>query len=307
MKTLLYTVLLAVGTLAAQAQAVPNGNLDTWVTRGRSAAPQGWLIVDDYLAAQLGSPLPVSTNTVTRSTAPRTGAGAAQLSTANFLGQADIPGFMSLGTRLSGNQSSVYNLPSGVPYTGRPARLEFYYKLTGANAATDSSGVAIELTRTVGGVETVVAEAQGVLTTPQARYTLVSLPLAYRASGQPDTLRIGFVSGRTVGTVLTIDDVALAGTATAVRDAMADAALSVYPTSSPSGHYTLAAPAQPAVLASALTVTDLTGRVVLRQPAPATAADTRALALPAGLAPGLYTLRLDAPTGPLTRKLVLGL
>ena len=299
--------------LGAQAQAVPNGTLDAWETRSGGQAPVGWITTDDNLATlPFPSPFPAFTGTVVQTTVARTGPFAVQLVTQSFTSggfNSNLNGVIALGTRLSNTPNAI--IPVGVPYTGRPARLEFYFKLTGTRAVADSAAAFLQLTRTTNGNIVVVAEAELLFRAAAATYTLATMPLVYGAAGAPDTLRVVFGSGQarnlTPGTTLTIDDVTLAGTATAVRDAVADAALSVYPTSSPSGQYTLAAPAQPAILNTELTVLDLTGRVVLRQPAPAGSSGSRALALPAGLAPGLYTLRLDAPTGPLTRKLVLGL
>lgn len=309
MKNLLFANLLAPTTLATvQAQAVPNGTFETWNTRTGIAAPQGWLNVDDIIPIFTGFPLPASTNTVVRTATSHSGAFAVQMVTTSVPQVGTLRGQLLLGTRFSRSGAPVQR--SGVPYTGRPAQMEFYYKLTGASAATDSASAKVQLTRTVAGTTIVVAEGTLIFRSLAPAFVLASVPLVYGPDGGlADTLRIGFSTalGRifTRGTTLTVDDVTLAGTAAATRDAGADAALTLYPTSSATGQYTLAAPGQPALLHNALVVTDLTGRVVLRQPAPTGAADSRRLELPAGLAPGLYTLTLDAATGPLTRKLVL--
>lgn len=301
-KLLLFGALVFGASATSYAQApIANGDFETWTGSVLQRRPQGWLTTDDVLAAA-GFPIPIGN--VTRSTSPHGGSYAAQVATVNnsFIG--DIPGFLILGTAI--NPSSDF--PGGIPYTGRPARLQFYYKLTGAAAATDSALVGVALTRTVGGITTTVADTVVLFTALAPAYTLASVPLNYRAGGQPDSLRLFISSGGgsspTAGTTLTIDDIALVGTAATTRDAQADAALSVYPTHSAEGRFTLNASTHPALLSSPLTVTDATGRVVLRQGATATSG-TRPVELPRNTATGLYLLRLDTPSGPLTRKLVV--
>ena len=166
----------------------------------------------------------------------------------------------------------------------------------------------MQLTRTVAGQVQVVASASRVFTTPAAAYTLLNLPLTYQSASAPDTLRIGITSGGganpSSGTLLTVDDIRLTGTATAIRDAVADAAFSVFPTTSADGQFTLASGSQPGLLRGALSVSDATGRVVLRQPALPDAGTSRTLNLRAQAA-GVYVLRLETTTGFLTRKLII--
>ena len=306
-KTTLIALLALAGgllTTQAQAQTVPNGGLDTWARRGAAEAPTGWLTTDDIAASQ---GLPIATNTVVKTAVARSGAFAAQLQTQTFPVLGPQPGVLILGTVLNINA----DFPGGIAFTGRPARLEFYHKLTGAQAVADSAVAQVQLTRRVGGVRRVVAGATYLFRATSASYSLVSVPLTYLLGVQPDSARIIFASGvadnLNVGTVLTIDDVAFAGTTTATRDAALNAALAVTPNPSPDGRYRLwASPeAAPGLLAAPLTVRDATGRVVLREaaPAPTTAAAGRALDL-SGLPEGIYTLQLFAPGGLVTRKLV---
>lgn len=297
---LLSLVAVCTAGVAQAQQAVPQGGLENWVIRNGVLAPTGWLNTDDLLVA---AGFPFVTGTVTRSGTARSGSYAAQLATSNAPLLGKVPGLLIIGSRLDLGAE----FPGGVPYTGRPARLEFYYKLSGAGVANDSAAVQVALTRTVAGKAQMVAEGVKLLLTPASAYTLVTVPLQYQSSAPPDSLRLLFSSGNadnlTVGTTLTVDDVVFTGTATATRDAVADAALSVYPTSSPDGRFTLAAPDQPALLRGALRVSDATGRVVRTQPAVAPAS-TRVVDL-RGLAPGLYVLRLETEAGPLSRKLLV--
>jgi hypothetical protein len=293
--------LVAATTLAHAQQAVPEGGLENWATRSGSLAPTGWLTSADLLAAS-GFPFPVVTTA--RTTVSHGGTYAAELTNASLFGFGTLPGALLLGTSL--NENSGYDLPGGVPYTSRPAALEFYYKLTGAQAADDSAFVQVMLTRTSGGQEEVIAEA-GQLLAPAAGYTRVVLPLQYISGATPDSLRLGFASASaqepTLTTTLTIDDVTLTGTALATRDAVANAALNVYPSHSPDGQFTISTGNQPALLCGAASVSDAAGRVVLRLPASAPV-PTRSLDLH-GQAPGVYVLRLETTSGPLTRKLVV--
>jgi hypothetical protein len=305
MQRFFFTLLTFFAALSTQAQqAVLQGTLENWAPRPPAAqAPTGWLTTDDLVEALAGVRIP--TGAVTRSTASRSGMYAAQLTTTTVPLLGAVPGAIVLGTRF--NLSSDFDIPAGMPYTSRAARLEFYYTLTGPAVATDSALALVQLTRTVGGAQQVIAEGERYLLTAAPTYTLGSVPLQYRSNAQPDSLRLLFLSGNsnnlTPGTTLTVDDVTMVGLVTATRDAVADAALSVFPTTSPDGRFALTAPTQPGLLNGALRVTDAVGRVVLTQAATA-AAGTRTVDLHSQ-APGVYLLRLETATGPLTRKVVV--
>ncbi len=311
MKTLLRALLaLGLGCLtfsAAQAQAIANGGFETWATRNGADSPTGWLTTDDVIVSAFGLPLP--SGTFTKTTDAHGGTYAVRLETkATLLGP--LPGAVGIGTKVGANIA----LPGGTPFTGRPATLQFYYKLSGPQPAVPANGAFVQvlLTRTVGGKAQPVAAAQQLLTTVTASYVLVQLPLTYASSATPDSLRLAFSSGAiastttgsvpTVGTVLQIDDVAFTGTVTASRAAGLVAALHVFPNPSPDGRYVLAA--TPALLAAPLTVVDATGRVVRQEGSRAPLAPTRDLDL-AGLASGVYTVRLLTEAGVLTRKLLV--
>lgn len=306
MNTLLRTLALAASLFSATqtlAQTIPNGGFETWTQRGLVEIPQSWLTTDDVLSAQLGgNPLPLSTNTVIKSTDKRTGNFAARLQTQNFLGQVVVPGLLVLGPRL--NLDSDF--PGGVPFTARPARFQMYYKLTGLAAAADSAYVQVALTRTVNGTAQPVAGAEQVLT-PQTGYTLLDLPLTYVSGGFPDSLRLVVASGVaeniTAGTLLTVDDLAFTGTVASTQDAALAAALNIFPNPSTNGVFTVAASGRETDLTNAtLTVRNMLGSVVLRQPA-GRAGRARTLDLQAQPA-GIYTLRLDTPSGFVVQKLV---
>ncbi len=304
MKTLYGFLLSAVlGTSllapAAQAQIFSTGTFDAWVTRNNIEKPVDWETIDSELATQIPIPLPP---TVTKTTVARTGPFAAQLATQNFLGQLSVPGIILLGNTFNSGGGSI---PGGLPFTGRPASLQFYYQLSGPQAVADSAYMVVELTRLVNGQVQIVAEGEHIFRALAGSYTLVTVPLQYRSSLAPDSVSMGFSSGVAnnvnAGTILRIDDISFTGTATATRNPQLNAALSAAPNPSPDGRYLLQGLA-PALLAAPLTVLDATGRVVRREPALAARPD-RALDL-STLPVGVYTVQLDTADGLVTRKLV---
>ena len=311
MKALLRTGLAAGLFLSAwapaRAQAIPNGGFETWAARNGADSPTSWLTVDDVIAA-LAFRIPTGTFTKTADAHGGTYALRLESKSVPFLGI--VPGAVSLGTKLG----PLTDTPGGLPFTGRPALVQFYYKLTGPQPTTATEGAfaEVELTRTVNGQSVTVASAARVFTTITSAYVLAQLPLTYTSAAAPDSVHVSFGSGGltaagvptggTVGTVFQVDDIVFTGTATATRDAALAAALTVAPNPSPGGRYLLRAPA--ALLAAPLAVVDATGRVVRREAAPAAAAPTRALDL-SGLAAGVYTLQLFTSKGLITNKLVV--
>lgn len=307
MKTLFLRSAVALGLLGvalapARAQTVPNGTFETWAARNGVDSPTGWLTTDDVIAATFGLSLP--TGSFTKTTDAHGGTYAARLETKTTL-LGTLPGAVGIGTKVGPNPA----VPGGIPFTARPATLQFYYKLSGPQPAVASNGAfaQVALTRRVGGVLQTIATAQQVFTTVNTAYVLAQVPLTYTSGAVPDSVRLVFSSGvistsATAGTVFQVDDVSFTGTVTAVRDAALSAALSVYPNPSEGGRYVLAAP--PALLAAPLAVLDATGRVVRREAAPTAPAATRPLDL-TGLAGGIYTLQLFAPQGLVTKKLVV--
>ena len=308
MKTLLHVLTgvlaLCCATDTFAQQAIPNGSFENWARRGPTEAPTGWITTDDIAGVQLGGPLPVSTNTVVKSTDRRGGSFAARLQTQNFLGQVVVPGILLLGSRLNIDD----DFPGGIPYTSRPARLQLYYKLSSAAATADSALVRMALTRTVNGNLQVIGSAVQVLA-PQASYTLLDVPLTYLLPIVPDTLRMLITSGSvktpTAGTLLFIDDISLTGTVQAAKNPALEAALNVYPNPSPNGEFQLSSVAQPAVATAPYTISDAAGHVVRTAPAaPLRMATGRPVEL-RGLPAGVYLLQLQTPEGPLMRKLLL--
>ena len=300
---------------SASAQAIPNGTFDTWVNRTRLEVPQDWTTVDEGIE---GSPFGLLYNTVTTSkdATSRTGAFAAKMeskSDAFLSSYGPIPGGVLLGSANFADVLGVINSRDisnigGLPFTTRAANMQFYYKLTGTNAAADLAYAIVALTRTVGGTVQTIATGE-LRIPPAATYTLANVPLAYTSSATPDSIHIVLVSGtatvRTVGTTLSVDDLVMTGTVASTQNPALAAALTVYPNPSASGKFQLASPSRPSVATAPYSVTDATGRVVrTAAAAPAGLASGRPLELQ-GLPAGVYLLHLNTPEGALTHKLLI--
>jgi hypothetical protein len=286
----------------APAQTFSNSNLDTWVLRNNVEAPANWQTTDDFFSDLLGGPLPFSLGTITKTTDAQSGPFAAKLETVNNpLLMDNIPAFLILGT----NVTFRNGMPGGTPFVGRPAQVQFHYKLTGAGARADSAQVLVWLTRRGSHGTEIVALAEQVLP-PAASYTQLTMPLDYISASPSDSLHIFFSSGTsttlTAGTALYVDNISLSGTATATQHAQLQAAVSVYPNPSAGGTFQLSS-TKPELLAAAFTVTDATGRVVQRSEA-ARPATTRTVDLSRQPA-GLYALQLHTAQGLVMRKLVV--
>ena len=314
MKKTLFPLLLLTGSLlplgSAQAQqAVPNGPLETWVTR-TGDAPTSWLTTDDLIQSVFsGFP---TTASVAKSTDKHAGSFAAKLTTfdASLISG---PGVLIIGNKAGDvlNANSLLEL-GGLPYTSRPATMQFYYKSSGTITSPDDRPLAgVMLTKTINGTRRVVAKGE-LLLTAAATYTLANVPLVYQAGFAPDSIHIAFGSGDydngnnyTTGNALYVDDVVLTGTVAATRDARLQAAVTVFPNPSATGLFALAAGSEPALLNGPFTVTDALGRVVAQQSAqPANASGRRVVDLGAQPA-GVYSLRLDTPRGPVVHQLLI--
>ena len=317
MKVLFYSFcVLALLARTAAAQAVTNGDFETWATptSTKVEAPANWLTADLILAFinQIPATNFYDTKTVTKSTDAHSGSFAASLNTLTLKNTAGaslvFPGFMVLGGRAGSRSQLIRGLPNaGSPAAARPAQMQLYYKFTGP--ASDSASVLVYFTNTApGGVPALIGAALAYFT-PSSSYAALTVPIQYDGSSLPDSVHIQLSSGDarklTSGTKLLIDDISFSGTALAVRaDAGLQAQLTVSPNPSPAGRFVISSPATPELAAAPLTVLDVLGREVLRQPAQAAPTPERTLDL-SHLALGIYMLRLDSKQGVITRQLVV--
>jgi hypothetical protein len=313
MKKILYAAFLLLFSQLANAQTVPNGGFDTWASPRTVETPTGWLTSDDILSFLNGRPLGTfNTGTVTKSTDVHGGTFAVKLTTVTTpptaTNLAIVPGILVLGAK-----TGIYTLRglpnAGSAYTTRPTQCNFYYKLSGP--ATDSASVLVYFTNTVNRAPNLLGYGLQFLRPTTGGYAAISVPIQYdpASTAAPDSVHFQFSSGDanvlTAGTTLLIDDLSLGNTALAVRaDASLQEQLTVSPNPSPTGRFSVGSPAQPDLASSPLTVFDMTGRAVLRQPALATPASGRELDL-SSLPIGIYTLRLDSKQGALVRQLVV--
>jgi len=299
--------LLCLLGLGAQAQTITNLDFETWATRNGIEAPANWQTSDDIvhnlIVKQVGLNTYINTGTVTKTSPAHGGAYAASLTTRSVTGISGLlSGVLVLGTKLGPNTIG------GVPYTTRPAQLQFYYRYSGPIA--DSAAAIVALTATVSGQPQLVGTGQVYLApTTGASFVQLSVPVAYQLSLTPDSVRVLFSSGAadalTAGANLVIDDVALTGSALAIRaDAGVQALLTVAPNPSTGGRFTISSPDKPELAAAPLEVLDALGRSVARQPAQAAPSGPRELDL-SSLSTGIYLLRLDSRQGTIVRQLTV--
>jgi hypothetical protein len=307
-----FTWLLALTAHFTHAQNFPNNGLDTWSSPNGVEKPTNWQTTDNILDFLTGAPAgSFNTGAVTKTENARSGAYAARLVTVavptNSGGSIPFPGYLALGNRVVLDTDG--NVFAGLPYTSRPTQFQFYYRLSGPGAATDQAGVQVILTRTTNGTSQIVGGASTTLTTVASAYTLVTLPLQYSSSLVPDSITVYATSANVetpqVGTALQLDDFSLTGGALAVRaDASLQNQLMVGPNPSPAGRFVISSPSEPSLAGAPLTVLDVAGRTVVRQPAQPIPSGQRDLDLSA-LPVGIYMLRLDSKQGMLVRQLVV--
>ncbi|OON69639.1 T9SS type A sorting domain-containing protein [Hymenobacter sp. CRA2] len=300
MKRILLSLLLAAAGTAAFAQALPpvtNGGFETW----NGNVPTGWTTTDQLYLELLGFP----TSTVTQSTADkRSGTAAAKLQNL-VIGPASLPSLLILGNAL--DLATDQNYPGGMAYTARPAAFQFWYKFQGTPA--DTVQMVAVLTRGGGTArQEIGGGAQVLLPSTSTSYRLGQLPMGYAANTlAPDSLFVLIATnGGSAGASFIIDDIVPTNTVTAAQEPMLAGALLAYPNPSTDGQFKVRAERDHDIVAGTLTVTDATGRTVLRQPAvaAATVANGRPVDL-RGQRAGMYVLRLESERGAVVRRLMV--
>lgn len=299
--------LLVLFTAHARAQQLPNAGFETWGTRSGNQAPQGYVTSDDYAQRLVGFGL----STVTPSTTVHGGQYAARVAGVNVFGK-NVPGILVLGdvARLTQAGAASFSFRGGLPYTSRPARLQYWYRFSGA--AQDSAILYLELRKGPRATARTVAFGSAFLLAPgnaTTVYTLGTIPLTYGAGAyMPDSVRFTVVVGsaRSAGSaVLYVDDVSLSGGTLAVVAKQATQGVTVYPNPSLGGRFTVRTP-DPILAAAPLAVSDGLGRVVLVLPArplPGGRVTERELDL-SSLPRGLYLLRFQV-AGASSERLVI--
>ncbi|WP_460677641.1 T9SS type A sorting domain-containing protein [Hymenobacter coalescens] len=309
MKRLLLPLLtLLLPALPSLAQTVPNGGFENWTTSGATESPTGWLTMDQAL---VGQGLPFQLNFVTKSTDRQAGSFAAKLESRTIPIPIPIPGLggylpsiMLIGNNLDLDDAEA---AGGVPFTSRPGSVRFWYKLT--LAPNDTAGAFAGLVRGPRATQQTIG-AGALELTPSTTFRQAAFNIEYNPGTlAPDTLRMGFVVGTgnaAASSSLIVDEITFGSRVLSSKAARQLAtSLSVYPNPSSTGEFALASLDHPAVATAPLTVTDALGRTVLRAEAVAARfSNGRSLDLH-HQPPGVYTLRLETPEGPVTRRLII--
>ncbi len=195
-----------------QSKAQPNGGFENWTTEYTFESPDGWQTLN--FLSLLIPPNPVSAFKVIGSDV-HSGFYALKLKT---ICVTNNPYTLLIADTTSGvfTGKIIYSPPSynyGFSYTGRPEKLEFWYKYSPVGA--DTAGAGIATTKWNGtSRDTIATGLVKILSATQ--YTLVQVQLNYQSNEQPDTAVIAFRSSKDsanarVGSTLFLDDVAFTG------------------------------------------------------------------------------------------------
>ncbi|MBO2011680.1 T9SS type A sorting domain-containing protein [Hymenobacter negativus] len=299
-----FSVLLACSTHGQAQSTVVNGDFESWRTNGAGVeVPQHWLNTEEFIAGLSGVTLP-PTNTVVKTTDSHGGTYAVKVQTGP-MGATAVAGVLVWGTAVVPGSPAL----GGKPFTARPNSMEFYYKTAGTAVADDSASITVTLTSRASGAFEIVGGGNTYISQPSATYALGAIPLTYQSTSVPDSAHIVITSGTgrsiTMGTAVYLDDITMVTSPTATQTARKLDALTSFPNPSATGLFTLQAGQEPLLFSSALTVTDLTGRVVLRQPASKVTGQEKRMVDLRGQPAGVYTLRLLSADGTAVRTLVV--
>ena len=192
--------------------AQPNGGFENWNLQYSYENPNGWQTLNFLSVIH-----PSNTVSVFKATGidKHSGNYALKLKTV-FVSSNPAPGGIddTIGRIFTGK--IIISPPSiqyGIPYTGRPEKLEFWCKYT--PVGNDTGGAAVILSRWNGtGRDSIAAGLS--LITATTTYTKYSVDLTYNSTALPDTIVIAFASSylkirARVGSTLYLDDVALTG------------------------------------------------------------------------------------------------
>lgn len=192
-------------------KAQPNGGFEDWTSESLYENPDGWQTLN--FLSLLSPPNPVSVFKAI-GIDKRSGNYALKLKTI-FVNNNPNPSL------IADTSSAIYNgkinfspfsFSYGFPYTGRPEKLEFWYKY--APIGSDTARAMLMLRKWNGVIHDTIAYGRIKLLTTTS-YMSCQVPLVYLSTGQPDSVTIFFASSldssARVGSTLFIDDVALTG------------------------------------------------------------------------------------------------
>jgi hypothetical protein len=209
MKNLIVIFLfLTSGILNSLAQ--PNSSFENWSTVYGSENPDNWQTLN-FLSMFTN---PISSFKAT-GVDKHSGNYALKLKTI-YLNNNPLPGTIddTIGYFFTGKISiSPPSLKLGIPYVGRPQKLEFWAKYL--PVGTDLAGASVILQRW-NGIKTDTISTGSVIIDTTENYTFFQIDLTYNSPELSDTLIIGFSSSykrilARVGSTIYVDDVALTG------------------------------------------------------------------------------------------------
>lgn len=193
--------------------AQPNGGFENWSNVLNYETPTNWQTLN-FLSA-FTPPNPVSAFKAS-GVDKHSGNYALKLKTI-FVNNNPVPGTINdtIGYVFTGKVIiSPPSLKLGIPYSGRPEKLDFWAKYIPVGG--DKGGVTVILTKSNGTTTDTIANGDIILDSTVLSYTLYQINLNYYSAEMPDTVIIGFTSSykdeiARVGSSLYLDDVAFAG------------------------------------------------------------------------------------------------
>jgi hypothetical protein len=210
MKKLIFIAVVFISAIL-NCNAQPNGGFENWSTQYTYENPDNWQTLN--FVTLFGDPLSAFKAT---GVDKHSGNYALKLKTI-FLNNNPVPGSLAdtMGYVFTGKiNTSPPSLNLGIPYTGRPEKLEFWSKYT--PVGTDIAGISVVLKKWNGSGTDTIADGYLKIDTIISVYTFFQIYLTYHSTDLPDSVIIAFSSSykksiARVGSTLFIDDVALTG------------------------------------------------------------------------------------------------
>ncbi|MDP1745727.1 MAG: PCMD domain-containing protein, partial [Bacteroidota bacterium] len=199
-------------SLLFNAASQPNGGFENWSTEFNYQAPDGWQTLN--FISVFAPPNSLSAFKAT-GVDKHSGNYALKLKTM-FINNNPLPGtvYDTIGYVFTGKVNvSPPSLKFGIPYVGRPEKLELWAKYF--PVGMDLAGVSISLQKWNGTSTDTIAYG-AIIIDSTLIYTLFQINIVYQSTELPDTMIIGFTSSykkskARVGSILYLDDVALTG------------------------------------------------------------------------------------------------
>jgi hypothetical protein len=293
------SVLLLLATHSPGQSFIPNSNMESWDTISSPAHPIGWQTID------LIVPCAAATS-VERTNDAHSGNWAVKMET---LPCGIVPWYQYTGwIKLGDTSIQSFYANGGIPFTQRPAFFNFYYKLVGPGQDTADALISFSrLDTTTGNVDPIGA-GYTQLPVYTNQYTLVSVPIYYFPTLDfPDSMRIVFSTFNhndgqwqylaTPGTMLYIDDISLSGGTLGTPFIITGTTFKVHSNPATS-HLTIS---NNGMHSGTAELYDTFGRLVLQQDLQP---DETTIST-AGLAPGVYVVRISTSDGQYARKVIV--